>query len=707
MNPTQAPVPLILVQHAHQHLIAAGYDSREDVYELHRALSALITEHLATRVPLALHISGTLTSAMNWHVPAFAALVRRAYEEGILELVGSAYAQNVMPLFSPEHNRRQLTETLRLFHRHYGVDPELVRTMWVPERVWNTGHLADVVSDPRLPNGGYTTILLDDRHSYRTHGVDGEYSRAAFDADSAPFAACAGRDPFADRVLPGGDGRHLRPYRLGGAENLTVLPMSSELRYIVPMSTPEQATQLGHLVEAARAGGENSVLVFGDDAERSAGIGLWAPRPWREQSMAPYAATLAALAADPDITVELPSRWLAGREVDVVRTVDPGAFYELVTQQGAGENYEGFWDHAEWAPYRAELETVEALLLAGPADPTPDGLWDTAWHQLMVSAYETGWQEPDEHGRHRPAPWAKATANHVREAHLLALAAAYADRVGAGTGAGMIARLCDVDGDGHDEVVLCNSALFVVVSPRYGGRVVLAADLTQPGGRVVVGNPADDWNWQEEPHRFMDIPRNHPGALADVGAENDSYTVADLCVDSDGARLVLVNTTHGSRLNGLRKTLRLPSGEPSLEVAYDLPPGCGRVGVEFALSPDYLHLIREGAPALAYLPDERPERRGYAAAQTVVWIDIAAAQPALWDRPVEPAAGHAGVLRLSAWGSFALTLRAHDAATVHAAYDIWRRPVLVSTTVPDAAASSAAEALPATGTDDGLASVAG
>ena len=40
---------------------------------------------------------------------------------------------------------------------------------------------------------------------------------------------------------------------------------------------------------------------------------------------------------------------------------------------------------------------------------------------------------------------------------------------------------------------------------------------------MVVGNPCDDWNFLEDLNRFMEVPRNHPGAFADVGFENDEY----------------------------------------------------------------------------------------------------------------------------------------------------------------------------------------
>ena len=40
---------------------------------------------------------------------------------------------------------------------------------------------------------------------------------------------------------------------------------------------------------------------------------------------------------------------------------------------------------------------------------------------------------------------------------------------------------------------------------------------------MVVGNPCDDWNWMEELNRYMDVPKNHPGAFADLGFEHDAY----------------------------------------------------------------------------------------------------------------------------------------------------------------------------------------
>ena len=666
-RPGQAPtaVPLVLVQHAHQHIVADGYDNREGVLDLHRALSGLLLAHLSRRVPLALHVSGTLTEAMAWHVPEFAAVVRRLLEEGLLELVGSAYAQNVLPLFSPQHNRRQLVETLCLYERHYGVSPEQVRCLWVPERVWDTQTLADVVTDPSLPNGGYRTVLLDDRHAYPVAdigsrmgaGAGGDVgagrswiTRAQFDAASAPAVAGRGEDPCVGRTAVAGDGRQLGAYRLADADDLVVLSLSSELRYTLPIQRVEQRQHLGHLLQAAKAGGPEALLVYGDDAERCAGVGAWGPRPWTEAHLAPYLATLDLLCESPDVAPVLPSTWLAGRTVPVTRRVDAGGFYELATAWGAGEDYRGYWDAPQWAPYRGVLESVERLLVGRRADG--HGLWECAWKQLMVSAYETGWQEPDERGVRGPAPWARAVAAHARDARLLVGAALSAATA---TPGGAFADLGDLDGDGEDEVVLGSDAAYLVVSPRYGGRVVLACDLAVPGGRVVVGNPSDDWNWQEESHRFMQRPRNHPGALADVGHENDRHRVVKLSVTPGAALLVLENAEEGSPLAGVRKTLCLRASSRELEVCYSLPPHVPGLGVELAFSPDYLLLLRAGRGAVRALPPA-PGRRGFAAGATASWVSVDQDQPVLWDRPVQPQCGHAEVVRLTAYGSFQLRL---------------------------------------------------
>ena len=648
---TDGRVPVVVVQHAHQALITDGYASREGVRELAAALSGLVRCHLETRTPLALHISGTLTEALAWSVPEVPLLVRRLDDEGLLELVGSAYAQNVMTLFGPEHNRRQLTEALELYDRHYGVRPERVRTLWVPERVWDTPLLARVVADPELPNGGYDLLLLDDRHAYRA-GPE----RAGFDAQSVP--ACGPGGLERDWGQAAGDGRHLRPYVLLGT-GLRVLPVSSALRYCVPSGGPEADALLERTLAEARQAGPAAVLCYGDDAEKCARTGPWAPPGWEAGRLADYRRSLARLAAA-DVEVTLPQdalrRCREGGPL-VPRDVDPGTFYEIAVPGGAGERYDGWSGDPGWAQYRARLVDVEAALVrCGPAEP--GSVLDAAWVQLMVSAYETAWHDVDGSGA-RVAPWARAIAAHCREVLPLldSVRRPRADRA--------VGALHDVNGDGDLEVVLRNASWHVVVSPRSGGRVVCAVDLRPPGGRVVVGNGADDWNWQEG-SGFMQQPRNHVGAFADVGAEDDVWEVAETVRDADGFRVVLVDVQPGSPLEGSTKTYRMPDAGAALHVEYALAAHVPGLLVEAALSPDYLRLLREGRAPLTPLRDPGDRWRGWAAGDVAVWLAPDPGAPVVWDTPAQPC-GHAEVLRVAAYAPrFALTLVAGTPATAGA-----------------------------------------
>ena len=87
------------------------------------------------------------------------------------------------------------------------------------------------------------------------------------------------------------------------------------------------------------------------------------------------------------------------------------------------------------------------------------------------------------------------------------------------------AELVDIDEDGTEELVLRSEHLFAVLAPACGGRLVYLACRGPDGGVLVIGNPTDDWNRQEEMNSYMDVPANHPGGLADGGGVHDRYEV--------------------------------------------------------------------------------------------------------------------------------------------------------------------------------------
>jgi hypothetical protein len=675
----EGPAPaLALVHHGHQHLITDGYDNHEGLSEVLESFGAVLALHLRYRVPVNLHLSGTLVEAAAWHAPEFFGWVEALRDEGLVEVLGSAWSQPVMPLFSAEHNRRQVAEELDLLTRHLGVAAAEVSGFWVPERVWDTAALAPVVADPGLANGGYRYVLLDDRLAYPAA------HRAGFDRETAPGrsplpASAAGPPPLLPaRPAPGGagangdgpvlqrDGAHLRPWRVAGAGGLVAVPISGDLRYAVPPKDMAAWRLLFDTLGSARAAGRGALALYADDLEKTAAVGPWTSGAWRRAGVDAYEGLLRWLASTDKVDTVLLGPWLAAHPPSDTRAVEPGTFYELAAG-GAGDDYQRWWASAPYAPYRAHLERLEATLSAGPPGPPGRGapgpgdapapsrngsgilpgsrLWDLAWTQLMAAAYETAWHglgaSPDE-----PAPWARAAASHARAALHTVAAARFPASCGAGQGnGGPRVWSADLDDDGEVEVVLANDRLFAVLSPRFGARLVALYDLS--AGALVVGNPADDWNWQEDVNRYMEVPANHPGALVDVGHENERWEVATRVLAGGAVEAELRNVEAGSPLLGSTKRVRLGPDDDHLDVAYDLVEASERFRVELGLSPDYLVLLREGRATVTAVHDGR--RRGFAAGAAEVWVELPQGQPLVWEAPPPRPAGHVLVLRVAAW----------------------------------------------------------
>jgi hypothetical protein len=261
---------------------------------------------------------------------------------------------------------------------------------------------------------------------------------------------------------------------------------------------------------------------------------------------------------------------------------------------------------------------------------------------LLASAYETAWHDTDRPER-PPAAWAKALASHARAATVLAAAATWFTRRDRPLGVEQV----DIDEDGDVEVVLRNEKLFAVFAPTHGGRLVYLAVCGPDGGALVVGNPTDDWNCQESLNRYMDVPANHPGALADLGSVHDRFEVTVWAEDGLVA-VELEDVQPDSPVCGLRKRVLLGAGSTALLIGYELPLDVEALTVETCLSPDYYRLLRNGVGALHRLGGRT--WRGASTGAVTVWVARAVDEDTSWCAPAESESGpgHGLLLRLRA-----------------------------------------------------------
>lgn len=624
---------LALVHHANQYLITDGYENREGISDIigseasGAGMLGVLAIHARYSVPLNLHISGTLLEAIAWHCPHFLTRLREYLNAGLVEIIGSCYGQNIMRFFSPEYNRRQLNEELRLFRDLLNIDPCSVKVFWPPERVWDTRRMAPILRDASLLNDGYRYVILDDRTLLSTR--DRSLPRALFDR-----------------------GDHWTPdlFRACEIENglgLIALPIATRLRRSIPPKQDDDwrcvRTELESLlVHAADVGEDNLLALYADDMEKV--IGVWGPDgPPRYAEFLEWVTTSAWIAP-----VKL-TGWTTANPPAQPRRVENGTFVELAREFDAGEAYENWYHSEHWAPYREHFEWAERRVRECKKSGDP-ALIELAEKQLLVSNWETAWHtpatgahgDPEDHGK--PSPWARALTSHSRHAAVTAEAACWKLEHDGRAHAG----IRDADHDGEPDLIIANNALFGLVTSRWGGRLVSLYSVSGDRGAMVVGNPCDDWNFLEDLNRFMTTPRNHPGAFADVDFESDEYS-CEILEQGDEALVRLINVQQDSAARGLIKTYRFTASHTSLTVAYRLPETLDRLSVECALSPDYLQLLRRGSTELVCTTN------GCAMGQVQIVLEPS---PGAAFEPAPQCAAHARTFRIaSSQRDFQVTLR--------------------------------------------------
>ncbi|WP_102344936.1 DUF1926 domain-containing protein [Bacillus sp. Marseille-P3661] len=627
-------VPIAIVHHANQYLITNGYENRPGIEQIigppdaSAGLRAVFELHSQYNIPFHLHISGTFIEACAWYDPLFLEEIAELRKSGLVEIIGSTYAQNIMPLFDSEHNRYQVQEELFLIEKWLGADTSNVKGFWVPERVWNTKKLADVLTDKSLINGGFQYVMVDDRL------ILDDSSREKFDLNP--------------HFIP----ELYEAHHIEGCKDLVALPLAQEMRLAIPFETNKHEQRLNALLSQLQQEIENGrdvLAIYGDDMEKVAGI-----PPWNPLATHHYRCFLEWLIGKQDVTPVLLQSWLKSHTIQAARSIATGTYRELAIVFGAGEDYLNWTDSPAWAPFQQTLvETWEKLKKFSSTATQYSPLLELARKHFLACTYETAWHDApnsihtDQDSDVKvalPAPWARAVASHARASSLLIEAAKWEDDHDK---SGFVhAFIDDIDHDGYKEVVLRNNRITAIISPRFGGRIIYLFSYDQNGGKLMIGNPTDDWNWLEELNDFMDVPVNHPGALADNGFEHDNYEINSLSIkENEEIELILTNKQLNSAAFGLTKHFILKKGQSELAIKYDqIPQVILPLSLDIGLSPDYLRLLHEGRANI--VPYQYEDKRGFQNGNVISYCSLVS-KNLNWRVPRNPIFGHGFCLGLT------------------------------------------------------------
>src|SRR5207247_1063928 len=103
-----------------------------------------------------------------------------------------------------------------------------------------------------------------------------------------------------------------RTWEIIGGRGLVMLPLCKKLRYLLPPSHPESLCNFAALCQwLASSGGEDAIAVYGDDLEKTAGVG-----GWDSQNLAQYEELLAWLRDNEWVRPVLLHRWVEEHGAD-------------------------------------------------------------------------------------------------------------------------------------------------------------------------------------------------------------------------------------------------------------------------------------------------------------------------------------------------------------------------------------------------------
>ncbi len=465
-------------------------------------------------IPVALHISGPLLEWMERAVPEDIQRLAALVDRGQLEIIGGGLYEPIFPLIPREDRVGQVVAFADRLEARFGARP---RGIWLPERVWETALVPDLVE------AGVEYTFLDDS-LFRSAGLPAKDLHGYFLTEDL------------GRVLG-------------------LFPICERLRYLIPFAEPEVAVD--HLRDLCLDGDRRSVL-YGDDGEK---FGMWPgtrKRVWDDKWLDRF---FTALEAEGD--------WLCPSHPSaVVQTLAPtGKIY--LPDGSYREMLEWSLPEAAHARYKVLSKSMEeegdeeslALVRAGAYRnfrvryPEANRIYA---RMLRVSRKVSALEESPEKaavqedlykGQCNCAYWhgvfGGLYAPHLRAAlqrHLIRAESRVDQLLGA---RGIRRDVEDHDLDGRPEVLIASDHHDVVVRPDTGGHLTV-------------------WNHRHREYNLIDVITRR----REVYHQDVAEAVLDEDIDGE------VETIHGrprTREMGLDRILRYDAGDRACLVDRFLP----------------------------------------------------------------------------------------------------------------------------------------
>lgn len=212
----------------HNHQPVGNFDSVfEEAYQrAYLPFLETLEDHPSVR--LMYHTTGPLLDWMDLHYPEFFSRVRKLTDQGQLEIMTGGYYEPILAVLPGRDKAGQINMMTRYLAERFGVQ---AKGLWLAERVWEP-HLAKPLAE-----NGVEFVTLDDYH-FHSAGMDPEELLGYYRTDEQGYG-------------------------------IAVFPISMRLRYLIPFAQPEES--IAYLREKADDEGDN-LLVMVDDGEK---FGLW------------------------------------------------------------------------------------------------------------------------------------------------------------------------------------------------------------------------------------------------------------------------------------------------------------------------------------------------------------------------------------------------------------------------------------------------